>query len=307
MNQALKLFAKAQSGLFTWQQALDAGYTKHAIDHQIGSGRWHRVQVGVYVEQGEAPSFAQRCHAALLTGPAGCSITGKTALRLFGLSTVDRFETIQLRVPSSATRKSRCGLALVRGEAPTVRMWGMRVVSPAFACIECAKQELLENAVSVLDEALHRRLVYRDELTAEWTRLPKGARGRESAARALRLADGRAESPPESILRVRLETAGLPAPELQWEIVDADGRFVARADFAYPALKLAIEYDGAGTHRDDPATFRNDRRRQNRMIAEGWTVLRFTGADLFGRPDEVIAAIARAIDAAERRDGQRPA
>ncbi len=38
-----------------------------------------------------------------------------------------------------------------------------------------------------------------------------------------------------------------------------------------------------------------DVRRQNRLVAAGWTVLRFTSADVFGRPDELLAAVRRAL------------
>ena len=62
---------------------------------------------------------------------------------------------------------------------------------------------------------------------------------------------------------------------------------------AWPNWKVLVEFDG-DLHRDR-RVFVNDLRRQNRLIAEGWTVLRFTSADVYGRPDEVVAAIRRAL------------
>ena len=50
---------------------------------------------------------------------------------------------------------------------------------------------------------------------------------------------------------------------------------MARVDFAYPELKLAIEVDGFAAHSTVDA-FRRDRVRQNALVAAGWTVLRFT-------------------------------
>jgi very-short-patch-repair endonuclease len=47
-----------------------------------------------------------------------------------------------------------------------------------------------------------------------------------------------------------------------------------------------VEFEG-NVHRDR-RVFVNDLRRQNRLIAAGRTVLRFTSADVLGRPDEVI-------------------
>jgi very-short-patch-repair endonuclease len=44
-----------------------------------------------------------------------------------------------------------------------------------------------------------------------------------------------------------------------------------------------------------PEHFQRDRRRQNRLIAAGWTVLRFTWWDLTERPDDVLAQIRAAV------------
>ena len=45
-------------------------------------------------------------------------------------------------------------------------------------------------------------------------------------------------------------------------------------DFAFEASKIAIEIDGMAFHSD--AAFQRDRTRQNDLVANGWTVLRFT-------------------------------
>jgi len=103
------------------------------------------------------------------------------------------------------------------------------------------------------------------------------ARGTRQAREAVRLVDGRAESPPESRVRVLLAQAGLPAVP-QFTVRDRDGAFVARVDLAYPALRVAVEYDGVW--HADAAQFRRDRRRLNRLVDAGWVVLHVTAADL---------------------------
>jgi very-short-patch-repair endonuclease len=92
------------------------------------------------------------------------------------------------------------------------------------------------------------------------------------------LADGRAESPQESRLRVRLCLAGLTVPEVQYPIFGRDG-FVARVDLAWPQLKIAIEYDGL-IHVGSARQMHRDRRRLNRLAAEGWIVLHVTAERL---------------------------
>ncbi|MFU8873743.1 endonuclease domain-containing protein [Micromonospora sp. SL4-19] len=91
--------------------------------------------------------------------------------------------------------------------------------------------------------------------------------------RVASLADAGAESPQESRLRVRLVLAGLPAPVTQY-VLERDGRFVARLDLAWPAWKIAVEYDGLWHH--DPDQFHRDRQRLNQLVGADWIVLRLT-------------------------------
>ena len=55
---------------------------------------------------------------------------------------------------------------------------------------------------------------------------------------------------------------------------------------------------GSFVHRTpltDRDVFVSDLRRQNRLVAAGWTVLRFTSADVLGRAHEVVVQIRRAL------------
>lgn len=103
----------------------------------------------------------------------------------------------------------------------------------------------------------------------------------------------------ESVLEARLSTLvqrhELPVPDLQFEVWHA-GRFVARVDAAYPAPRVAIEVDGFVAH-TTPDARQRDRTRQHRLVALGWTVLRFTWDDIVNRP----AAVADEIHQALRR------
>ena len=63
-------------------------------------------------------------------------------------------------------------------------------------------------------------------------------------------------------------------------------------DFAYPQRRLAVELDGFESHGQRDA-FDRDRARQNQLVLLGWTVLRFTWADVTERPETVAAALAQ--------------
>lgn len=135
-------------------------------------------------------------------------------------------------------------------------------------------------------------LASRRELQEELARRPRG-RGCARARLVLPIASPLAGSPMESVLRWLIHDGDLPMPELQFPVRDAGGIVVADADMAWPEHKVLVEFDG-DVHRERK-TFVNDRRRQNRVIAAGWIVLRFTSADVYGDPGGVLAQIRRAL------------
>jgi very-short-patch-repair endonuclease len=147
--------------------------------------------------------------------------------------------------------------------------------------------------LAVTDQLLATRLSSAD-LQAALARRPDG-RGSARARDVLAVADPRAESPMESVLRWIAIEAGLPLPVLQYEVRDEAGVLLGRADMAWPEQKVLVEFDG-DLHRER-SVFVDDLRRQNRLVAAGWTVLRFSSADVLGRPQEVVAEIRRALRA----------
>lgn len=86
-------------------------------------------------------------------------------------------------------------------------------------------------------------------------------------------------SRPETWARLILRAAGMPEPELNYEIIVA-GAILACVDLAYPAAMIAIEYEGEH-HLLDPEQWARDIRRYEQLTALGWTVIRLTKADVF--------------------------
>jgi hypothetical protein len=149
----------------------------------------------------------------------------------------------------------------------------------------------------------HRELVERLAACA-------GRRGMPSARQAVRFADGRAGSVGESRSRVAMARAWLPAPELQWSVIDAQGRLLGRADFALPIDRVLGEFDGRvkygrmlrpGQEPGD-AVF-EEKRREDALRDAGWEVVRWTWGELDAF-DAVALRWRRAI-ARKRRAGGR--
>ncbi|HEY0276885.1 MAG TPA: DUF559 domain-containing protein [Solirubrobacterales bacterium] len=115
-------------------------------------------------------------------------------------------------------------------------------------------------------------------------------RGVAPARAALaRLADdpgGRIRSDLEEAFLPFLDARGIPRPRLNaWLTVD-DDRF--QIDCLWPDAKLIAELDGFKSHRTKRA-FRKDRRRDRRLGAHGFHVVRITEDQIRDEPGEVAA------------------
>ena len=121
------------------------------------------------------------------------------------------------------------------------------------------------------------------------------ASGRSRLDRVVHLADRRAGSPMESRLRLVLVLRGLPAPKVQYPVLDDRRREAVWLDLAYPEQRIGIEYEGEGhTHPDEVL---RDAARYTALVAAGWRMFRFTKYQVYLEPDEVSAIIRRALDA----------
>jgi hypothetical protein len=134
---------------------------------------------------------------------------------------------------------------------------------------------------------------------AEMVERRRGGRGWLSAARAFDLADCRAQSPPESQLRVRLILAGLPRPVAQHPVPCPSG-VLLHPDLAWPQFRVALEYDGQW--HADPDQLHRDRQRLNLLVSAGWIVLHVTSRRLAND----FPGIAREVRAALAAGGWRP-
>jgi hypothetical protein len=102
----------------------------------------------------------------------------------------------------------------------------------------------------------------------------------------------RVESPPETYVRLLLVLAGLPEPQCNIG-VGCTVAFIGRADLAYTAYRVLVEYDGR-QHADTVEQWNRDLDRHDDLIAASWCCIRVTGARL-RRPREVVLRVHRAL------------
>ncbi len=123
------------------------------------------------------------------------------------------------------------------------RVGGAAVTSVARTLVDLARTVGFEEAVAVLDAALHKHLVSRDELLLTLDRTA-GWKGAPKARRAVDFADPRAMSVGESRSRVAMARLGVATPVLQWKVVGPGGIVLGTADFGWPDHGYAGEFDG---------------------------------------------------------------
>lgn len=115
------------------------------------------------------------------------------------------------------------------------------MTSIARTVVDLARSEDAAWALAAADAALHRGVDI-DELHSLLEDNPRRP-GNRAARQRLLMADGRAESPGESISRFNMAMAGLPEPVLQQEFTLPGGSLV-RTDFWWPQFRLVGEFDG---------------------------------------------------------------
>ena len=166
------------------------------------------------------------------------------------------------------------------GAIDVTDMGGLAVMTPERTFCDLAAVLTLEQLIAVGDRLLWRRHpLTTSALLASAAVRHRARRGRPTLLSALGLLSDRADSAPESILRVRLIGAGLPTPHPNFTVLGARSDFVARVDLAFPEHRMAVEYEG-DHHRTDIDQWRRDLRRVPALEDIGWHMTRASAPDL---------------------------
>jgi hypothetical protein len=256
-----------------------------------------RLSRDTYLPRALRGDLTSRLAAVLLTAPAGAVISHLSAADVWRLQIPFRDrgdDRVHVTIPVGSSAESRADRRLYRLPIEVhdvVRKGPLPITSPARTWRDLAGILEPPALLAATDQVLN-GLASRRELAEELARRPRG-RGCARARLVLPIGNPLAESPMESVLRWLIHEGGLPMPRLQHPVHDAGEVIVAAADMAWPERKVLVEFDG-DVHRER-GTFVRDRRRQNRLVAAGWIILRFTSADVYGDAAGVLAQIRRAL------------
>ena len=285
----LKL-ARGQHGVFSIDQALNAGLTRATVLRRRHTRRWDTLAMGIYGVAGSPPTWEQSAVVASI-GIDGF-ISHDSAARLHRLALP---ETAPIHVTTVAQR-SRPMPGVILHKVAWVNAHDVRTVDGILTATVCRTIVDLAETLgpsqlgAVMDDAIRRSLTTLDAIVAAYVDLgPRRGQRRfwplKQALEDRRGILGKAESALErKALRI-LRSAGLPSPRAQhW--VNGEGRQF-RLDLAYVQERVAIELDGFSIH-GDRTHFDNDRERRTLLELAGWQVLQFTAKT---PPDLLVRAV----------------
>ncbi|MEN3304033.1 MAG: hypothetical protein V7603_235 [Micromonosporaceae bacterium] len=295
---SLTKIAAGQRGLFTRAQARGCGYSAYQIRRRLATGEWVRILGPVLAGCGTRMSVGLRDVAASLAVP-GAVLAGPSAARMHAMPVPDSVPCLALARGSHPYRP--VGLILRDPVAPrdVHLLGGVLVTSRPRTVFDCVR--LLPDTVApdLLDRAFQQRWITPDDFASR-VRAFAGRRGAGRMARMARLAGSGAHSGAERVALGLLRRAGLTGWRANVGLHDGVGALIGVADIVFDRERLVVEVDGRA-HHVTPERFERDRERQNRLVTEGWTVLRFTWRDLTRRPEEVVAQVREML----RRDRSR--
>lgn len=137
-----------------------------------------------------------------------------------------------------------------------------------------------------------------DELRAQCT-----GRHAETLRRALEQVRVGADSPRETLLRLAFARAGLPEPQINVALRDADGRAVHESDFLWPQYRVCAEYEGK--HHSQRVQADRDIDRARRAKKAGWVEVRLHRRDAAFDSAAAIAVVRDELIARGWRPGTR--
>ncbi|WP_082485261.1 endonuclease domain-containing protein [Rathayibacter sp. Leaf296] len=252
----------------------------------------------------EPLTYGERIAAFSTVMRPGEFFSHDTAAHLLGLPGRTPTETTPLHVsvapPMRAVRRAGVISHHLWDEAVSIVDAGYPVADPASTFCHLSASRSVDDLV-VLGDALirpdeeGRRRGLRVDLALLAARVATHrGRGGRRAREAIGWVREGSESPMETLLRLLLVRAGFPEPELNVELFDAQGNFVARVDLLYRDHWVVVEYDG-DHHRTDKRQYERDIARSEAIEALGYRHLRVRAPGVLENPAATVERVRRAL------------
>jgi hypothetical protein len=293
LEERTRRLIRSQHAAISFKQLLALGWTPAQIKSRVRRGEWSREHRGVYIAGDRALLPLARHSAALLSLGSRAVLSHRTAAELWGLIRPEQSAAIHVTLAARSARPRQGVRAhlLARLDRKDLRTRDrLRVTSPARTIIDFAAEAPANELLHAISEAVAHNLTSENELTDALDRLPANHPGAKIIRAIL------ADEPDLINTRSVAERCALPliiAADLPRPLVNAwiEGELV---DLSWPEHKLIVEIDGYQWHKSRQA-FENDRRRDAKLTAAGFRVIRVTWEQLTQQSHMVIARIAQAL------------
>jgi len=294
---------------FTYAEARSLGLDRRRLRRWVSTGHLVHPLTGVYHVAQLKESLELRIECLRLVVPEDAVVTDRTAAWLLGapmalapgdhlvVPRVSLFRPPGYRLRNSLSASGERMLA----DDDVIEVGGIRVTCAVRTACDLGRTLHRDQALAAIDALLRLGDFTLLELVERVGRF-KGYRGVLQLRALAPLADGRSQSPGESILRLRwLDCADLPRPTPQVEVPGPAGSYFL--DLAVEELRYAAEYDGREWHGPDQLEHDDERRGWVRMELD-YEVDIFTSVNIHGRGQDADIRLRRGITRARLRLGR---
>lgn len=249
-----------------------------AVTRQQLRSKYTKVHRDVYASKGLTLTARDKAVAAWLWSRREATLVGNSAAALLGTKWIDDDELAELGRSRYTSAKGIVVRSGAIADDEVMLRGGISCTTPARTAYDVGRFTAPDLSIVRIDALLNatRCRVADVEVIAE--RYPR-ARGIRLLRSALELADGGAESPQETRLRLVLIRGGLPRPATQIPVANEWGRVVRRIDMGWPEWKVGVEYDGE-QHFSGSAAYEADIDRLEFLADMGWLIVRVSSAHM---------------------------
>jgi hypothetical protein len=275
-------------GPFTRADLQGLDVSEAVLKRALRRGEIRPVVRGVFVMASLPDTLRLRARAVAKVVRPHHVVTDRTAAWLHGIDAhvhaehdvMPTIETCALRGHEPTTISGVDGRTRDLRPDDVMLIHGVRVTTPLRTALDLGCCLRRREAYAVLNAFARlfglTRADYERQLTCYRRR-----RGVVQLRELISLVDPRVESERESWVLLAINDAGLPLPEPQhWIEIDCVPTY--RLDFAYPRLRVCVEYDGVEAHERTEEQQDSDRERRKWLRDHGWTVIVVRRGD-FGR------------------------
>jgi very-short-patch-repair endonuclease len=277
--------AEAQFNRFSRAQLHALGLSDDAVDHRVATGRWVIVEQGVFAIAPVLDDQWGRWMGATLTAPG--TVLGRAgAGGAWGFAVAPRRFVTVIRPGSGGPRRlggiREYRSATLDGECAVLR--GIPITSVPRTLLDLANDLSARALARAVREAVRLQLTTVPAL-ADYLGPRRTRRGARRLAATLARYTGlpleRARSGAEVRALELIRDANYALPRLNARIAGKE------ADLSWAAHRYIVEIDGGPFHLDAG----ENARKQDCWEAAGWTVTRLDAADVYDRPDGLIALL----------------